>query len=655
MVSSRTAEDSVSAGREALARHAWGEAFELLSEADRSRPLSPQDLEVLGEAAWWAGQADAMIQTRERAFSAYMEEGNQTRAAAVALKLASDYSHRLERAVAQGWLSRARRLLEKLPESAEHGYLERVEGVHIHEAGGDREEALRRARAALDIASRHGDRDLQAMALMDQGRILASMGRKHEGQPLMDEAMVAAVSGEVGPFATGIVYCNMIGSCEQLADYRRAGEWTDAARRWCERQSINGFPGVCRVHRAEVMRLRGAWVEAEEEARQACQELGSFNLLDFAGEGFYEVGEIRLRMGDLDAAEEAFRQAHELGKEPHPGRDLLRLARGKVDAAASGIEDALAEVPDPLARVRLLPARVDVALAGGDLDRARASAEELRRIADEFETPFLQACAGAAAGSVRLAEGDHDGARSELRRALRQWQGADAPYEAARTRVLLAESARMAGDAEAALLELGAARSTFERLGAALDLQRVDGLLRETEKAAPAARVVRTFMFTDIVGSTNLVEAVGDEAWEDLVGWHDRTLRGLFAEHRGEEVDHAGDGFFVAFEDASSAVACASAIQRSLGEHRRQHGFAPQVRIGLHAAEATERSGDYGGKGVHQAARVGALAGGGEILATEETAQSADVQRSEAREVSLKGISEPVRVVSLDWRTQERT
>jgi class 3 adenylate cyclase len=652
-VSSTTAEDSVSAAREALGRHAWREAFDLLSEADRSRPLGPEDLEVLAEAAWWVGQGDATIHARERAFASYRDEGNQARAAFMAIKLAVDYSHRLEAAVSQGWLSRAQRLLQDLPESVEHGYLRRIQGVTLHESGGDREKALEHVRAALDIATRHGDRDLQAMALMDLGRVLASMGRKDEGQPLMDEAMVAAVSGEVGPFATGVVYCNMIGSCEQLADYRRAGEWTEAARRWCERQSINGFPGVCRVHRAEIMRLRGAWTEAEEEARRACEELGSYNMLDLAGEGFYEVGEIRLRMGDLDAAEEAFRQAHELGTEPHPGLDLLLLARGKVDAAAAGIRSALEEISDALSRVHLLPAQVDIAIAAGEADRARASAEELQRIAEEFDTPFLRACAGAAVGAVGLAEGDPEGARSELRRALRHWQSADAPYEAARTRVLLAEAARVAGDGEAALLELGAARSTFERLGAALDLQRVDGLLRDTEKAAPVGRVVRTFMFTDIVGSTNLVEAIGDEAWEDLVGWHDRTLRGLFAEHRGEEVDHAGDGFFVAFEDASSAVACATSIQRSLAEHRRHHGFAPQVRIGLHAAEATERSGDYGGKGVHQAARVGALAEGGEILATAETAEAAGVNGSEAREVSLKGISEPVRVISIDWRVSE--
>jgi class 3 adenylate cyclase len=184
------------------------------------------------------------------------------------------------------------------------------------------------------------------------------------------------------------------------------------------------------------------------------------------------------------------------------------------------------------------------------------------------------------------------------------------------------------------------------------DAARVSELLGEPAGGPVGQRVTRAFMFTDIVRSTNLVDAIGDEAWEDLVRWHDRTLRALFAEHGGEEVDHAGDGFFVAFEDHAAALASAVAIQRSLADHRRTHGFAPQVRIGIHAAEATDRQGDYGGKGVHRAARIGALAEGGEILVTTETLDAADGswEVSETREVPLKGFAEPARVATLDWR-----
>jgi class 3 adenylate cyclase len=158
-------------------------------------------------------------------------------------------------------------------------------------------------------------------------------------------------------------------------------------------------------------------------------------------------------------------------------------------------------------------------------------------------------------------------------------------------------------------------------------------------------------MFTDIVGSTSLIEAIGDGAWADLRRWHDETLRTCVADHGGREVDHAGDGFFVVFPDPASAIACAREIQQQLTEHRRTHGFAPAVRVGLHAAEATVVDDSYSGMGVHTAARIGAIAQAGEIVASASTVGGLDeVVISNRRSVSLKGIAEPVEVVSVAWR-----
>ena len=158
-------------------------------------------------------------------------------------------------------------------------------------------------------------------------------------------------------------------------------------------------------------------------------------------------------------------------------------------------------------------------------------------------------------------------------------------------------------------------------------------------------------MFTDIVGSTNLVEAVGDDAWRDLLHWHDDTLRRLFASHSGEEVKQVGDGFFVAFDNAAEAIECAVAIQKKLLDHRRSSGFAPQVRIGVHTTEATKKGLDYEGRGVHEAARVGAIATGGEVVASIRTIKESATRfpSSVPRPVQLKGISEPVEVVSVAW------
>jgi len=653
MTERRVADDTLQQARDAISRHAWQEAFDLLTAVDVSDGLTPEDLEGLAEAAWWTGRMDECIQAGERAHAAYSEAGNNRRAAYVALGLADNYYDRLAPSVAMGWLNKAQRLLQEEPECPEQGHLAHALAGRTL---GNLDSALDYAKRTYEIGSRFGDRDLQALGLNDQGRTLIAKGEVAEGMALLDEATAAAVSGELGPFATAVVYCNMISACEQLADYGRAGEWTEAAKRWCERQSISGFPGLCRVHRAQVMRLRGAWAEAEQDALRACDELERFAPA-IAAEAFSELGEIRLRTGDLSGAEEAFRQAHELGTDPQPGLSLLRLAQGNTEAAASSIRRALADRPsDRLGRARLLPAQVEIALAAGDLETARSTADEMDSIAGAFGSAALQAGAACARGALALVEGDAGGALQSLRQGLRLWQEVDAPFEAARARVLLAQAYRAEGDEEAAALELEAAKSTFERLGAVPDAQGAASLLAAAtgagRTAAPTARATRTFMFTDICASTNLLEAMGDEAWEDILRWHDQTLRSLFAQHEGEEIKHAGDGFFVAFSDAAAALGCAAAIQRTLADHRRTQGFAPQVRIGLHTAEATRRGRDYGGKAVHQAARIASLAEAGEVLASEETLSAAPdgLSLSAPRTVNLKGFAKPVRVAAIEWR-----
>lgn len=652
-VTSPAVDDAVASARDAFERHAWQEAYDLLREADAATALGPDELEMLGQAAWWCGTIDECISARERAYAAHLEAGNPRRAAFVALLLVRDHDNRMAGAVAQGWFRRAERLLaDQKPESAEHGHLEYMRS-RAAQSRGDLEEAVQLAARGVEMGARFGDADLQGLALMAQGMAEVARGNVDVGFGLIDEATVAAVGGELSPVITGVVYCNTIATCSEVGDYRRAGEWTDAARRWCERQSITGFPGVCRVHRAEIMRLRGWWAEAERDATQACKELIGHGIPALAADGFNELGTIRMRMGDLPAAEEAFRQAHELGSDAMPGLALLRLFQGQAKAASGLIARALDEKKDALTRARLLPASAEIALANGDVVGAGGSASELEKVADEFGTEALRAAAACTRANVQLAEGDAAGALRSAREGWRLWQGLEAPYESAMARLCIGLAHRAAGDHEAASLELGVVLKALEKLGAATDVRRVTALLEDAGHAPEGRRVARTFMFTDIVRSTNLVEAIGDEAWENLIGWHDRTLRSHFSENGGEEVSHAGDGFFVAFEDARAALECAVAIQRSLAEHRRSQGFAPQVRIGVHVSEATRRVGEYGGRGVHEAARIGAVAEGEEILASLETVESADGawEISEPREIELKGISAPAKVVSVSWRS----
>lgn len=639
-------------GRVAFAERRWSEAIELLRAADAGGALTAADLDAYGEAAWWTGRLGEAIEVRERAFALHKAAGDPGRAASTALALANDYSHRLESPIASGWVRRAERLLKDLPESSGHGYLQRAH-IGAALARGALDEALQRAERLLEIAERLGDPDLEALGLQDKGRVLIAAGQVEEGMALLDEAVVAAMSGAVSPYPTAVVYCNATVACEDLTDYRRASEFADAAKRWCERQTIAGFPGMCRVRRVEIIRLRGAWAEAEAEARQACAELQDF-CLDYAGEGFYQIGEIRLRMGDLEGADKAFSQAHEMGRDPQPGLAVLRHAQGRTDAGAKLLARALGDPATvPLVRARLLPAEVELALALRDRGRAEAAASNLERIATQYGTHVLRAAASTARGTVALADGEVESAIEALRRAWRIWQETDAPYEAARTRRSLAEAYHAAGDPAAAELELSAATTAFERLGAALDLEQVTQLraamAQEPERASSSGRAVRTFMFTDIVRSTHLIEAVGDEAWGGLLAWHDEKIRALLREYGGQEVHHAGDGFFVAFPSADAAVDCALAIRRTLAEQRRHHGFAPSVRIGLHSDEALKTSTGYEGRGVHVAARIGALAGPDEILASRATLEGVgrSIEHGPLRTERLRGIVERFEVAAL--------
>lgn len=651
---SKAVDRLLQSGRDAISRHAWREGFDLLRDADRTEALSPEDLERLAEAAWWTGRLAACIEARERAYKVYSDTGNRRRAGYVAIELTRDYFGKQERAVAQAWLNRAERLLEHEPECVEKAWFTRARAAIAFEGQRDFEVALTYAQQTLDMATRLSNQDLMALGLHDQGRILMAMGRVEEGTALIDEATVAALAGELTPWVTAVIYCNTIMACEGVADYRRAREWTEAAKRWCERQAIAGFPGMCRVYRAEIIRLRGAWGEAEQEARRACEELREFNI-GYAAAAFYEIGEIRLRMGDFAAAEEAFRQAHDLGRDPQPGLALLRLAQGKQDAALTLITRALTdETRDRLHRARLLPALVDIATAAGDRSAAQAAATEFEEIARAFGTPALEASAAHSRATVDLAGGDLASARRHLKRSVQLWQEVDAPYEAAKARTLLGGTFRAEGDTENAALELQAARSAFDHLGAVPDAQRATELLGggAAVPGVAAQAETKTFMFTDMVKSTSLVDAIGDQAWQNVLQWHDQTLRTLFARYGGEEIDHTGDGFFTAFGGAPEAVECAVEIQRTLTEHRRTHGFAPQVRIGLHATSAPRRGRGFAGKGVHTAARIMALAGPDEILVSQESLRGAPVRfpASEPRMLRLKGLADPVSVVSLHWR-----
>ncbi len=643
--------DPLQAGRDALARHAWPEAFELLSQADREGTLSGADLEALALASFFAARADLELDVKERAFRAHQAEGNDLRAAYVALDIAREYGYTGKPSIASAWIRRAERILGAEGETYAHGYLALIRSEAAG-AGGDMATALALAELAVEIGNGAADADLKAHALTNLGALKIATGSTPAGLALMEEASFAAVNGELSPFTTGVTACRMISACRDLTDYHRASEWIEATQKYCDRQSLSGFPGVCRIHRAEVTAVGGAWEQAEQELRRATSELDAYNAAPPQADGYYAIGDIRRLMGDFEGAEAALREAHARGRSPQPALALIRLAEGKVKAAAAAINAAVAEATwDQWARARLLPAQVEIAIAGGDVPRARAAADELAGIVSGYPSPALEAGRQVALGRVLLAEGDAAGAVRELRAAVRGWREVGAPYEVARARAVLSRALRGLDDDEGADLEQHAALDEFQRLGARLDASTAERELRDAEdRRSGPVQTRRTFMFTDIVGSTNLAEALGNEAWERVLRWHDDLLRGLVANAGGEIVNSTGDGFFVAFDSARQGIDCAVSIQRALRDHRDSTGFAPSVRIGVHSAEANRRGTDYSGMGVHVAARVAALAGGGEILATDETlVEAGDVPTADAREARVKGVTAPLNLASITW------
>ncbi|HET6712652.1 MAG TPA: adenylate/guanylate cyclase domain-containing protein [Actinomycetota bacterium] len=657
---SQPADDSVlDRAREAMDRKAWDEAYGLLSEADHSRRLDQDALATLADTAYLAGHPEEAIDAWERVHAAAVRAGEDERGAGAAEQVAALLLYTGLLAPARGWIQRAESLLVDHPDSPVHGQLA---VIHAWTAvlAGDLDQGLLQARRAIDVGTRLGVPAIRIKGRNAEARILIFLGHLQEGLAVLDETAVAALSGELDPVSTALLYCSTVCAFQGLAEYDRAEEWTSAMDRWCRRHETGGFHGLCRVHRAEILRLRGDWDDAEVEAREASKELRRYSRTD-VGWASAELGQIRLRLGHLAGAEEAFLEAHEQGWDPNPGLALLRLAQGDVAAAAGSIRDSL-ENPLPIAsleappntalrRAPLLAAEVQIAVAAGDLRNAREAAEDLDRIADSFGTKALRASAVTSMGFLLLAEGDSVEAGRRFHEGMRLWTEVGAPYECAQARMGLGDAFRAHGNERQAVLEFHAAHSTFERLGAKTDIRRAAEAAGDTKPSA-GPRIERVFMFTDIVQSTNLAEFIGDEAWGHLVRWHNDLLASVVARHGGEVVRTTGDGFFVTFDDPESAIACAVDIQRALAEHRSEQGFSPTVRIGLHQTEATKEGLDWSGKGVHAAARIGALAEGEEILVSSATAQAAgdSFAVSDSRTVSLKGIFEPCEVVAVHWR-----
>ncbi|MEJ7561410.1 MAG: LuxR C-terminal-related transcriptional regulator [Ilumatobacteraceae bacterium] len=463
--------------RELLRRRDWDGCFAAFVAADEAEGLDVDGLISLATAATMSGRDEHATTSWIRAHQALVQAGDIDDAARCAFWLVVGLLLRGEAERASGWLSRARPLLGDDTTGRGAGYLAIIDGLGALDGDEPPDVALERFELASRAGDAAGDPELATLGRLGRGQALASAGDFHGAVALLDEAMVRATDNDVSPALAGIVYCAVIESCEQQFDVRRAQRWTAALEHWCDAQSgLVAFRGQCLVHRATLLRLHGAWDEGFVEAARACVLL-SEPPHPAAGAAHYQHAEMHRLVGDVAAAQDAYRSAATWGHSSQPGLALLWLAQGKTSAAAAAIRRTLDESHPFWTRATLLAAATTIMLAAGDPASARRDAEALDAMCATLGEPaVLQAMADDALGATALATGDVRAALRSLRSAWSVWRDVDAPYEASRTRVLIGLACRALGDEESAAIELDDARDVFERLGARPDVETIERL-----------------------------------------------------------------------------------------------------------------------------------------------------------------------------------
>ena len=645
MDTSNAVDAALELGRSALGMSAWAQAYAALKVVEDELP--PEGHSYLADAAYWTARNEETLTAREAAYHGFVAAGDDLPAGRQAFELARNYGKFGEPTLGAAWYKKARRHFDGAKDCPEEALVLYLDAVTLFDAG-EYDEGRRLLEQTIVVADRFGDTSLSARAHMLQGMTEVEAGNSQLGMELLGEASASVTAGAVDPDTAGVVMCNTIATCWDIADFQAASDWTNNAQRWFERNDIPGIPGICRVRRAEIMTLRGEWEDAEAELLRAQDELERYGINEYVAEVKYARGEIQLYRGDIDDAVSSFKEANQLGKEPVPGYALVVASRGERDAAIATLQHALSGPNDRIPRSRVLLPLVDLLIEAGDLDEAGRVSGELEALARECRTGAMRAWADTAKAAVAAAAGSAEEAVTLLDGACRIWEDLKIPYEGALTRVRRGILRRDLGEATGASLDFEAARATFDKLGAQPDLDRLDRML-DTESTTPSPRTV---MVTDIVGSTRMADAMGDRAWTKLLAWHDRTLAECIEAHGAETMGRTGDGYFVTFADAAAAAACAIEIQRALDRQRTDHGFAPGVRIGIHAGDITHVGGSPAGAEVHRAARVGALAGADEILLSRQASEALDSSLAvkDWRTAEAKGFDQPVEVARLLWK-----
>ncbi|HEV8392651.1 MAG TPA: response regulator transcription factor [Vicinamibacterales bacterium] len=470
--------EALAAGRGALARGDWESAYQAFENVLRLEDR-PDALEGLGLAAWWLDLADVVFDARERAYRGYRERGDSLGAARLAVWLAWDTAaFRGEQAVANGWLQRARRILDGLPDAPEHAWLASRAGIWALLDDGDPHEAAKLAAEAVRVGQATGAVDYEMVGRAVHGFARVTAGAVVEGLQELDEVNAAVLAGEMSDrVLIGLACCYLIAACERVHDYERATQWCDRLKAFCKKVGFRPLFAVCRTQYASVCMWRGAWDEAELELTSAADELLACRPA-MTGEGLVRLGELRRRQGKLDEAMALFDRvaSHPLAS---VGRANVMFDRGDHAGSAELAERHLRRLPasNRTERIAALEVKVRACVEQGHLDEARPAVAELRTIADESQTAPLRARASFAAGLVSARAGDANVARTHLEDAVDLFSASGAPFETGRARVELARVLGTLGRSDAAAAEAQRAIGDLTPLGASLDLARARAVL----------------------------------------------------------------------------------------------------------------------------------------------------------------------------------
>jgi len=451
------------AARSAHVRRDWPMSYEMFTRAGANAPLNADDLNAMAVAAWQLGRGTETVRAAERVFG-HLARTDPPQAAMKAVELALAWFTRGDVNIAQGWMNRARRLLDGASECATHGYLAYLDALVAAITGDQSAELPQRVVQLRQLCERLDSPAVTALCRVAEALEAIVDARMADAYGLLDEAMLPVLADQVPLDWAGDIYCVVLNQCYRLADLPRMRAWTQSMERWCnDFAGSANYGGVCTIHRLQLSAAAGDYRRLEDRLFGTSRALEDVNSR-VAGEGYYQLGEVRRRRGDADGAFVAFAQARALGIEPQPGEALLRCGQGDRDTAWTDLRVALAS-GDRVGRMVLLSAAVQVALARDDLDEAERHCGELELGAATFGTPGFRAWAAHARGAVLVRRARHTEALRQLQTALREYRSQQSRYETAEVYEWMALAHKSLGDEAAAAADTATAENIYAQLG----------------------------------------------------------------------------------------------------------------------------------------------------------------------------------------------